>query len=173
MAYTYMALPLLGAGQTGLTIKAALYSQDGTIHATLRDLACTERAVPGTYLFRTASMPDDYEGTVVFYVGTLGAASDFSGVMKKHEMLVSPREVQLPFSSENADKLLGRNLAGSADGGRTVRDSLRAGRNKIAFDVPAAGQFTVYAEDDTTPAWTGTYSRSATIVNALTGTDPA
>ncbi len=72
-----------------------------------------------------------------------------------------------------ADKALGRNLAGGSDGGRTVRDSLRAGRNKVAFDVPAAGQFTVYAEDDSTPAWTGTYARGAAALGPLTGTDPA
>ena len=65
-----------------------------------------------------------------------------------------------PTSAEIADKLLGRSLAGGADGGRTVRDALRPMRNKVAFDVPSAGQFTVFAEDDVTPAWTGTYTVS-------------
>lgn len=72
-----------------------------------------------------------------------------------------------------ADKILGRNLAGGSDGGRMVKDALRASRNKVIFDVPSAGQFTVMAEDDVTPAWTGTYSRSGSAVNALTAVDPA
>ena len=75
-----------------------------------------------------------------------------------------------PTAAENADKLLGRNLAGSSDGGRTVRDSLRASRNKVEID-PDLGTITVYAEDDATPAWTGTVTRAA--VDALVGVDPA
>lgn len=72
-----------------------------------------------------------------------------------------------------ADAMLGRNLAGGSDGGRTVKDALRSLRNKIAFDVPSVGQFTVFDETDGVAAWTGTYTRSGTSVNALTITDPA
>lgn len=79
----------------------------------------------------------------------------------------------LPTAAQAADKVLGRSLAGGSDGGRTVADALRASRNKVAFDVPAAGQFTVYAEDDATPAWVGTYSRGANTLGPLTGTDPS
>lgn len=74
---------------------------------------------------------------------------------------------------ELADRVLTRNVAGGSDGGRTVREALAATRNKVAFDVPAPGQFTVYAEDDTTPLWTGTYSRGANTLGPLTATDPA
>ena len=70
-----------------------------------------------------------------------------------------------------ADKFLGRAIAGGADGGRTVSQAFAAARNKVAFDVPIAGQFTVYAADDTTPLWTGTYTRAA--VDTLVGIDPA
>lgn len=72
-----------------------------------------------------------------------------------------------------ADKFLARNLGGGSDGGRTVQDALRTSRNKIAFDVPSAGQFTVYAEDDITPAWTGSYLRGPNNLGPLTVTDPA
>lgn len=64
------------------------------------------------------------------------------------------------LAASHADKLLGRNLAGASDGGRTVQDALRGSRNKVAFDVPGIGQFTVYKEDDVTVAWTGTYTSS-------------
>lgn len=77
-----------------------------------------------------------------------------------------------PVASENADALLARNIAGGSDGGRTVAEALAAARNKVAFDVPSAGQFTVYATDDVTPLWTGTYTRSGAAVNALTTVDP-
>lgn len=76
-----------------------------------------------------------------------------------------------PTTAQVADKVLGRNLAGGADGGRTVQDALRAQRNRVAFDVPVAGQFTVFAEDDATPAWTGTYTTAAG--NPVTAIDPA
>jgi hypothetical protein len=76
-------------------------------------------------------------------------------------------------SAQIADRFLGRALQGGADGGRTVRDSLRAGRNKVAFDVPAVGQFTVYDEGDVNPAWTGTYTRGQGGLGPLVTTDPA
>jgi hypothetical protein len=53
--------------------------------------------------------------------------------------------------SEIADGILQRNLAGGADGGRTVRDALRVGRNRVSI---VGNTLTVYAEDDTTVAWT-------------------
>lgn len=72
-----------------------------------------------------------------------------------------------------ADTLIGRNIAGGSSGGRTVRQALAASRNRIALDVPASGQFTVYAEDDMTPLWTGTYTRGANTLGPLTHVDPA
>lgn len=74
----------------------------------------------------------------------------------------------VPTAAQNADKLLGRNLAGGADGTRTVQDALRAARNKVVIDGTT---ITVYAEDDTTPAWTGTVTRVSR--DALDTVDPA
>jgi hypothetical protein len=79
----------------------------------------------------------------------------------------------LPTSAANADKLLGRNIAGSSDGGRTVTSAFRAVRNKV--DIvrinDTTGTINVYAEDDTTLAWTGTVTRAAE--NAPIRIDPA
>lgn len=66
------------------------------------------------------------------------------------------------------DKLLLRSIAGGADGGRTVQDALRALRNKTEI---AGGTLTVYAEDDATPAWTATATRTAG--DPLSAIDPA
>lgn len=69
-----------------------------------------------------------------------------------------------------ADKLLGRSLAGGADGGRTVQDALRFSRNRWKRDL-ASGTLTVYMEDDTTVAWTSAITLSA--VNPVTESDPS
>lgn len=66
-----------------------------------------------------------------------------------------------------ADKLLGRTIAGAADGGRTVKDALRALRNKVAI---VAGVMTVYAEDDVTPAYTAAVTTAAG--NPIDSIDP-
>jgi hypothetical protein len=70
-------------------------------------------------------------------------------------------------AAEIADKLLGRNIAGGVDGGRTVRDALRMLRNKRAV---AGGTLTVYQEDDSTSAWTATVTTAAG--NPVTTIDP-
>lgn len=67
-----------------------------------------------------------------------------------------------------ADKILSRSLAGGADGGRTVRDALRALRNRSGI---AGEVLTVYAEDDATPAWTAAVQTGQR--DPLTGIDPA
>lgn len=75
-----------------------------------------------------------------------------------------------------ADRMLGRHLAGGADASgaeaRSVRNALRASRNRVALDVPAAGQLTVFEEDDVTVAWTGTYARAGTAANPMTDINP-
>jgi hypothetical protein len=68
-----------------------------------------------------------------------------------------------------ADTLLGRTIAGAANGGRTVTSALRALRNRV---TRVGATLTVYAEDDTTSAFTAaltTDSAAATI----TGVDPS
>lgn len=62
----------------------------------------------------------------------------------------------IPTAAQIADKLLGRNLGAGSDGGRTVQDALRASRNRVVID---GSTITVYAEDDSTPAWVGTVVR--------------
>lgn len=64
-----------------------------------------------------------------------------------------------------ADTMLGRLLAGGGNGNgtvneRTVRSALRAMRNKVSV---ASNVMTVYQEDDTTVAWSGTLSNTADV----------
>lgn len=76
--------------------------------------------------------------------------------------------VTVPTAAQIADTVLGRNLAGGSDGGRTVRDALRASRNKSAI---SGSTLTVYQEDDATPAWTAAVSTAER--DALQSIDPA
>lgn len=64
----------------------------------------------------------------------------------------------VPTAVQNADALLGRSIAGGANGGRTVTSALRRVRNRVAI---AAGTMTVYAEDDTTADHTAAITTTA------------
>lgn len=66
-----------------------------------------------------------------------------------------------------ADKVLGRTLAGGADGGRTVRQALRALRNRVAFGA----KMTVYREDDSTTDWEAAFTTNAA-AEPITEIDP-
>lgn len=95
--------------------------------------------------------------------------SDVAAIKAKTDNLpAAPAAVgDIPTAAQNADKLLGRNLAGAADGGRTVRDALRASRNKSQL---SGGTLTVYREDDATPAWTADVTTASR--DPVSGIDP-
>jgi hypothetical protein len=75
----------------------------------------------------------------------------------------------IAYKQSMADYLLGRNLAGGSDGGRTVKDALRALRNKSEI---VGSTLTVYTENDTSTAWTAVVASSGSAV-PVTGIDPA
>lgn len=76
----------------------------------------------------------------------------------------------VPSAAENADALLDRAIQGGANGGRTVRDVMRANRNRVVVD-PALLTITVYEEDDTTVAWSGAIATGAR--DSINSVDPA
>lgn len=86
----------------------------------------------------------------------------------KGDWLLSSGYTTPPTTAQIADKVLGRSLAGGADGGRTVQDALRLLRNKRAV---AGATLTVYAEDDTTSAWTANLTSDAA-AQPITVIDP-
>lgn len=59
----------------------------------------------------------------------------------------------IPTTAQIADKILGRNIGGGSDGGRTVTQAMRALRNRFTRTTDT---YTVYAEDDSTVSWTST-----------------
>lgn len=74
----------------------------------------------------------------------------------------------LPDAAANADKLIGRNIAGGSDGGRTIAEAMAFLRNKW---VITAGTLTVYETNDSSVSWTSTVTTTAS--NPITGSDPA
>lgn len=77
----------------------------------------------------------------------------------------------LPTATESADALLARDIgSGSAAGAlneRTVRAALRWNRNRITV---VGTTMTVYKEDDTTVAWTGTVSGGLAVALGMDAT---
>lgn len=63
-----------------------------------------------------------------------------------------------PTAVQNADALLGRNIDGGANGGRSVTEALSLLRNKT---IIAAGVLTVYEQDGTTPMWEANVTTAA------------
>jgi len=72
-----------------------------------------------------------------------------------------------------ADKLLGRAVAGAADGGRTVSTALAQARNRVKI-TGSSNPFTmtVYAADDAATLWTAAVTIDA-VTGAITEIDPA
>ena len=88
-------------------------------------------------------------------------AGTYSGVT------VGVNNVTAGVGSSIADRTLARSLAGNADGGRTVQDAFRVLRNRTQID---GSTITVYQEDDTTSAWTGSVTTAA---NSISQVNPA
>jgi hypothetical protein len=92
-------------------------------------------------------------------------AGSFGEEMQAHAL--STEIDALPTGVENADALLGRNIASGSDGGRDVTSALRRIRNKVSL---AAGTLTVTEEDDSTSAWTAAVLTTAS--DPISSVDP-
>ena len=98
------------------------------------------------------------------YTNKDGYQADLSAVLSAIAALPADTKADI------ADAVLDRNLGGGSNGGRTVRDALRANRNRVTVD-DQAGAITVYEEDDTTVAWSGTVTTSER--DPISSVDPA
>lgn len=98
-------------------------------------------------------------------VGAIAAA-----VQAKTDALpAAPAAVgDIPTAVANADALLGRSIAGGANGGRTVTSALRRIRNRVRS---AAGVLSIYREDDTTVDHTAAVTTAPG--DPITEVDPA
>ena len=81
---------------------------------------------------------------------------------------IGAAELAAGAANEIADAILARNVAGGSSTGRIVSEALYVLRNKTEI---AAGTLTVYATDDTTPAFTAAVTTTAG--NPISTLDPA
>ena len=103
------------------------------------------------------------------YVSPTAGYGVWQGLIESSNGKALAEQMTLPaYQQSMADYLLGRNIAGGSDGGRTVKDAFRALRNKSEI---VGSTLTVYAENDTTAAWTAAVSSSGSAV-PVTGIDP-
>lgn len=156
MSFAYNAALALGSSQTGLTLNAALMAYDGTIHATIRDVGTGFVEVgAGNYSWYYASAPAGYRGVVVYYTGTLGAATDFSGVTVKATTSLAPERgeyLDAPVSGVPAAL-----LASTVDG--ETLDRLLTALTAVLLGVasPSGNTVVFKKRDGTTTAVTITY----------------
>ena len=150
-------------GRASLTITA---SKDGGAFGSISPTV-TERGSGWYSLALTASHTDTL-GDLALHI--TASSADPADLVRQVVAALPGESVALTAvdTAAVADRLLGRSLAGGADGGRVVRDALRAIRNKTEL---AAGTLTVYAEDDSTPAWTAAVTQATR--DPLTAIDPA
>jgi hypothetical protein len=85
----------------------------------------------------------------------------------------APNTTTPPTTADIADKVVGRNIAGGSDTGRTVGKALALSANKVTI-TGASNPFTmtVYATDDTASLWTAAVTIDET-TGAITAIDPA
>jgi hypothetical protein len=119
------------------------------------------------------SMTSDVQSLAVGLSATLGTISGllsdtYSGVEVLSQALAAGVTLTGAGAEAVADAVLDRDLAGGGSGSaRTVRQALRALRNKTSI---AGGVLTVTAEDDVTPAWTAAVTTAPG--DPLTSIDP-
>lgn len=101
---------------------------------------------------------------------TANQTSILNSIAALNNLSVSDVTAATPTTEQIADTILNRNLAGGLDGGRTVKDALRANRNKVVRN-DTNKTLTVYQEDDLTPAWSAAITTSE--LDSIDSIDPA
>lgn len=126
----------------------------------------------GSVTGAVGSVTGNVGGNVTGSVGSVTGitASDVGAIKAKTDNLpAAPAAVgDIPTAVQNADALLGRNVAGGSSAGRLVKEALYVLRNKTEI---GAGTLTVYGVDDTTSAFTAAVTTTAG--NPISAIDPA
>lgn len=177
MAFRLTRLIQLGAAYAGLAsnLRAQLRDPAGAtvgsaISTGFVELGTASPTDPGAYIWDYAAYPDAFRGTVDIYKN-----SDSQWLVG---FSVNPEEVAIAGAvlsaadlAAIADKLLGRNHEGGADGGRTVAESLGFLRNKKTI-TGSANPYTlnVYRGNDTTLWWQAVVTTKAG--NPVDSVDP-
>ena len=151
----------LNAVVSTLATQASVDVVDGIVDNILIDTAVIGVAGAGLTALATQASLDVVDGivdSILVDTAVIGAAgAGLTGVA-----------LSTAGNEAAADALLARSIIGGANGGRDVKDALKALRNKVAI---AAGTMTIYEADDTTAAWTAAVTTTAG--DPLSSIDPA
>ena len=106
-----------------------------------------------------------------FQIAITGAHHAAADVHEFQPNVLTSNATDATFIAEIGDGVLNRKLDSTGNGTdtldeRTVRSALRAMRNKVSV---ATGTMTVYKEDDSTIAWSGTVSNTSDVTVDPTG----
>jgi hypothetical protein len=148
--------------KTGLLLAAAevKVSKNGTAETTSHG-SVTEMG-GGLYVYEFSQDELDTPGFVTARVARTGVRA----FVAAHQVLPAPAD-----AAAVADRLLGRSIAGGADGGRTVAQALAASRNRVEIDSTSTPPtLTVYDVDDTTVLWRARVTTAKG--DPLSGVDP-
>jgi hypothetical protein len=159
------------ADKTGYSLTTAPLTSTQTADAVWNALLASYTTANsfGARIVRTRSTSPSNEVTIT---GSFHIAAD---VHELQPAVIVAADFDATALAAIADYLLLRKLdrtgqgTGSTSNERTVLSALRYLRNKI--DI-SASTMTIFAEDDTTTAWTSTLSSTAGL-NPVTGSDPA
>jgi trimeric autotransporter adhesin len=174
-AYGVIASPLSGTASLAASIGASAWmlsalqgtgSASGSTQATgdmsasiLSYSSMTPEGIRDA-VWRAISSQFNDPGTMGEKLNSAGSASnpwtDPVGIQVSSDVAAILATV-LTMPEDTSDALLDRNLAGGSNGGRTVRDALRALRNKTAI---VGNTLVVYTENDTAAAWAAAVTTS-------------
>lgn len=171
-----------GAGDPWITSLPGSYTsgQAGHILGTYLDAAISSRSTYAgadtagttTLLSRLtatrAGYLDNLSGGAVALASSILDAAGLRSALGLASANLDTQLADLPTANENADALLGRNVAGGSSTGRLVKEALYFLRNKW---TNGGGTLTVYGTDDTTPAWTASLTQSPG--DPVSAVDPA
>ena len=150
--------------QTGADVGLAVGTDIPATLLTIRSYIDTEVAAIKA---KTDNLPAAPASTTNITAGTMTTTTNLTTNNDKTGYALTSGE-----RDSTADAHLARNIAGGSSTGRTVKQALASIRNKVAFDVPTAGSFSVYDVDDITVLYTGTYTAGTASTYPVTVMDP-
>lgn len=162
--FSSLAITVGGAVTAGTVSDKTGYSLTQSFPTNFSSMAITAggAVTAGTVSDKTGySLANGSISSLTFSAGAIDAAALAADCITSSELAATAAE-------EIADTILGRNVAGGANGGRMVKEALYANRNKVEV---SAGTLTVYGTDDITPAFTATVVTTAG--NPISSIDPA
>lgn len=160
----------IGAAGVGLTNlgDARIANLDATV-SSRSTYAGTDTPGTTTLLARVPGTVQPQTGDSFARLGAPAGASVSADIAQVEANVLDIPTSAAPSATANADALLGRNIGGGSNGGRTVTQALQTMRNKV---TTTGSTLTVYAQDDTTVSWSGVLSTDGAAL-PIVAVDPA